>query len=252
MSKILNFHKIFIENTYILAEKLSLEIVNDFKPNNGETYYIFGSHLHPDRLAIIQETINVKYIILQTEQINSQFFLNKFYLKLLQNPKNVVLNWSNELSRLLKKYDVVSKGLFEYQFLPQPINDVRDVDFFFCGSITPYRKALTDEIKKIYPDKVCIFDFNWAFEDNKKLTEMLLRTKYVLNIPYYKDNILETHRINKALSCGTIVLSEISYCEELNEKYRKYIHFGNIIKLVKSINKLPKKEKLKYDYILKI
>ena len=58
---------------------------------------------------------------------------------------------------------------------------------------------------------------------NKKLSQV----KYVINLPYYKNNSLETHRINKALASGCQVISIPSSDIYLNEKYKDFVHFVN-------------------------
>ena len=65
---------------------------------------------------------------------------------------------------------------------------------------------------------------NAQYQNPKVLTEELLNVKYVLNIPFYPRSALETHRINKALSCGCQVISQPSADSELNDRYRDYIY----------------------------
>jgi len=55
--------------------------------------------------------------------------------------------------------------------------------------------------------------------------------KVVLNIPYYNDNALETHRIHKALACGCKVISMPSADEDTNEFYKKFITITDNIDL---------------------
>lgn len=242
MTSILNFHSIFIENAYILSQKLGIPIENDFNENSEGTFYVFGAHIKSVDLSLLQDKKKVKYIIFQTEQIGSQFLDDKYYLKLLRDKTNIVLNWSEYLGAQLKrKYDIDSKGLFNYQFIEQPKNNNRDIDFFFTGSPTPSRIEICKKIKKLYPNALCIFDFKWSFDTMEKLTNILMRTKYVLNIPYYPDSVLETHRINKALTCGCKVISYPSNDDDLNDEYSKYIYLGNIMKIVKNLDRLSKK-----------
>jgi len=66
----------------------------------------------------------------------------------------------------------------------------------------------------------------------------------VLNIPYYENNSLETHRIHKALACGCKVVSLKSAEDDANEFYKDYITITDDIDL--SIDDLvePNYEKL--------
>lgn len=251
---VLLFHNIFVENAYTLSKSMNMDIITNFEPKEDDVYYIWGAHLKSSFLYQAQLKHKIKYILFQTEQINSKFFKDKFYLKLLQNTDNIVLSWSPYLASLLeKRFNIHNNGLFDFTFITQPYNNDRNIDFFFTGSWTPSRDEIFKTIKKICEENNMLFicDFNWSFEDNNKLTSILVRTKYVLNVPYYSDNALELHRINKALLCGCQVLSEHSSDDDLNEKYGKYIHIGNIRKMVRNLNKLQKKEKFKYDYIIK-
>jgi hypothetical protein len=59
----------------------------------------------------------------------------------------------------------------------------------------------------------------------KDMENILLRTKYVLNISAYENNCLETHRINKALACGCKVISNPSSDEQMDKKYKDLIIF---------------------------
>ena len=55
----------------------------------------------------------------------------------------------------------------------------------------------------------------------KKLTQV----KYVLNIPFYENSSLETHRIHRALSASCKVLSLKPYLKYEEEGYDEYVIF---------------------------
>ena len=57
------------------------------------------------------------------------------------------------------------------------------------------------------------------------MTEKLKQVKYVINLPYYEKNALETHRINRALSAGCEVISVYSKDKYFNKQYSPYVHF---------------------------
>ena len=52
-----------------------------------------------------------------------------------------------------------------------------------------------------------------------------------MNIPYYEENALESHRINKALACGCKVISMPSSDEDANKFYKDYITITDNIDL---------------------
>ena len=55
----------------------------------------------------------------------------------------------------------------------------------------------------------------------KKLTQV----KYVLNIPFYENSSLETHRIHRALSASCKVLSLKPYLKYEEEGYDEFVIF---------------------------
>jgi len=61
------------------------------------------------------------------------------------------------------------------------------------------------------------------------MTKKLKKAKYVLNIPYHTHNILETHRINKALSCGCDVVSLYSGDKITDDFYEDYVYMTHDI-----------------------
>ena len=82
---------------------------------------------------------------------------------------------------------------------------------------------------------------DWSLTEPIKIKEKLSEAKYVLNIPYYTKNSLETHRINNALSCGADVVSLNSKDAQVDAYYNGYIYFtDDLIKFSKMKKKLLK------------
>ena len=97
-------------------------------------------------------------------------------------------------------------------------NKERPIDFFFCGAHSPEREFKLNQFKLQNADMGFTFDFDFSnnhmnFND---LNNKLANVKYVINLPYYKNNSLETHRINKALASGCQVISILSSDTYLN------------------------------------
>jgi hypothetical protein len=113
----------------------------------------------------------------------------------------------------------------------------RDIDILFYG--TPSQKRL-DIYKKLvsdFPDLNIMF-IHKCF--NNDLDDFIKRSRLVLNIPYYEHDILETHRINKALSYGCDVVS----LTKQNYDYVDYIDFtDDITEYVKSYIEKPQQKK---------
>ena len=99
----------------------------------------------------------------------------------------------------------------------------RPYDVAFIGSKNERRETLIQDLQKKHPDLKFYVDFEWKHKNADSLTKILQQCKVVLNIPYYENNPLETHRIHKALACGCEVISLKSVDEDANEFYKDYI-----------------------------
>jgi hypothetical protein len=89
--------------------------------------------------------------------------------------------------------------------------------------------------------------FEYDFSNNhlgfNEINNKLANVKYVINLPYYKNNSLETHRINKALASGCQVISIPSSDPYLNDKYKDYVHFVNdLTDFCPLLEMVPKKD----------
>ena len=84
---------------------------------------------------------------------------------------------------------------------------------------------MLNDFKKKNQDYVVEFDFKYTYLNPLDLSEKLKTVKYVLNLPFYKENALETQRINRALSLGCQVVSLPSFDQDMNEQYNDFVHF---------------------------
>lgn len=217
--EIINFSKYFVENAEYLSNELKLPITFELKPNME--YIVFSAHDAAKELIEFQIRNNTKYIIYQSENIESTFFKNKYYIQLLKT--NKVLNYSPyTASKMMELYNISTTGYFQFHYKKKNSSKPRDIDVLFFGNMTQKRYDILKEIQNRFPqlkiEVVCD-----VFGD--ELTKLLLRTEYVLNISAYDNAVLETHRINKALSCGCYVISNYSADEKMNKQYREYVYF---------------------------
>lgn len=217
--EIINFSKYFVENAEHLSNELKLPITFELKPNME--YIVFSAHDAAKELIEFQIRNNTKYIIYQSENIESTFFKNKYYIQLLKT--NKVLNYSPyTASKMMELYNISTTGYFQFHYKKKNSSKPRDIDVLFFGNMTQKRYDILKEIQNRFPqlkiEVVCD-----VFGD--ELTKLLLRTEYVLNISAYDNAVLETHRINKALSCGCYVISNYSADEKMNKQYREYVYF---------------------------
>jgi hypothetical protein len=226
---IVSFHSIFNENAMILAQRLNITFVVDLVPKFGDIIIVFGAHEQADKLCLLQKSYSIDYIIMQTEQIESKVFDNKYYMELIQN--NPIVDWSkSNVEKIKSKINAKVYGLYFYEFFGMeaqriPTLESRPIDFFFSGAKSPERERMIQEFKQANPNAVFDIDYSYSHINPMTLTEKLLKVKYVLNLPFYKGNALETHRIHRALSLGCEVISLVSADDDMNRKYSPYIHF---------------------------
>jgi hypothetical protein len=216
------FNNIHKENALLLSLRLEIPILKELKEN--EIILILGSVCGIYKLLHFQMNYNVKYIIYQAENIHTPYFQDKQYRYLLK--RNIVYNYSQHTADYIDlHYGIKSAGLFEWEFLKRDnIHYECDnpIDLLFYGYPNDERESVEKLLKEKYPTKNIVFAYK-VYE--KELVDLLIRSKYVLNIPYFEKSALETHRINQALYAGCKVYSKKSCCNYLNEKYKKKIKF---------------------------
>ena len=259
MIKIICCHPIFNENAVVLSQKFKWELIKDFIPKPKDIYIVFGSHEMALQLLKIQENkkFNFGYIILNSEQQDSIFFKNKFYLQLIK--LNVVFDYSNKNIDFLKSsFNIKTYSYFFFEFikytLPDEEKPTKEFDIVFVGTKNELRDKLFYKLTNKFPYLNIYFDFDWSYKSSEDLTKLLLKSKVVLNIPYYENNTLETHRINKAISCDCDVISYKSKDDDANEFYKDYIYLTDeeeICDLIDSyFNKNIKLNKKSYQELI--
>ena len=227
--KIISAHSIFNENAIVLSQKFKWKLETNFDPQPNDLYIVYGAHELAHQLLEVQFRKNNSfgYIIMNSEQTESQFFKNKYYLSLMK--RNIVFDYNTLTTEYLKEnhgIKVLSYFFFEFMKFNIETND-RPYDVAFIGSKNERREDFLNLIQKQYPDLKVYVDFEWKHSNAESLTKILQQCKVVLNIPYYKHNPLETHRINKALSCGCDVISLNSVEDDANNFYKDYCVMSN-------------------------
>jgi len=223
---VVSFHAIFNENAVLLSQRLGVPFITDLNPKDGDVIVVFGAQDQADKLYYLQEMKKIHYILIQTEQFPSQVFDNKYYMELIQN--NSMLNWSRYNVEQLKskiQVKVFSFYFFDFMVPELPAWDTRPIDFFFCGADSDVRKKMITDFQAENPSAKIEIDLSYSFTNPNTLVEKLKQVKYVINLPYYENNSLETHRINRALAVGCEVVSLYSKDKYLNKQYAPYIHF---------------------------
>ena len=235
--KIISAHSIFNENAIVLSQKFKWKLETDFDPQPNDLYIVYGAHELAHQLLEVQFRKNNSfgYIIMNSEQTESQFLKNKYYLSLMK--RNIVFDYNTLTTEYLKEnHGIKVLSYFYFEFMKckdsvpttlidevkgEPIRRIYDV--CFIGSKNERREKLIQDLQEKHPDLKFYVDFEWKHKNADSLTKILQQCKVVLNIPYYENNPLETHRIHKALACGCEVISLKSADEDANEFYKDYI-----------------------------
>jgi len=254
--KIISAHAIFTENALVMSQRLNIPLEKDFAPKPGDLYLVFGAHEIAPTLWMVQKQMNNQfgYIILNTEQIKSKAWCNKYYIDLCRD--NPVFQYSTFLSNEIRdKFKINPYSFFIFEFLgfkKEDLEITEEYDITFIGAKSEKREKLIEEIKATFPDKKIYVDFEYKNNTPVDLSRILHSSKIVLNIPFYEDNALETHRINKALSCGCKVVSLFSGDDDANDFYKDYIWFtSNIVKTLKDEALLSQPKKT-YEELIQI
>jgi len=231
--KIISGHAIFNENAVVMSKKFGWSLEKEFNPQPKDLYVVFGAHEMAHHLLEIQYRLGntFGYIIMNSEQRDSQFMKNKYYVSLMK--RNVVMDYNTLTSAYLKEtFDIKILSYFYFEFMKFNLEtNERPYDVCFIGSRTPKREKILKELQEQYSELTFYIDFDWKHKNSDSLTKILHQSKLVLNIPYYKDNALETHRIHKALACNCKVISMPSADKDANEFYKDYITITDDIDL---------------------
>jgi len=230
--KIISGNAIFNENAVVMSKKFGSVLETNFDPQPNDLYIVLGAHELAYQLleAQIRKNNSFGYVILNSEQIESQFLKNKYYISLMK--KNIVCDYNTLTAQFLKEtFDIKVLSYFFFEFMQFDIKKERIYDIAFIGSRTPKREKILKELQEKHPELSFYIDFDWSHKAPESLTDILHQCTTVLNIPYYENNVLETHRINKALACGCKVISHPSSDNDANEFYKDYITITDDIDL---------------------
>ena len=231
--KIISGHAIFNENAVVLSKKFGWSLEKEFNPKPKDLYIVFGAHELAHHLLEIQYRLNntFGFIVMNSEQPDSQFMKNKYYVSLMK--RNIVCDYNTLSANYLKEtFDIKVLSYFYFEFLQFNLEtNERQYDVCFIGSKTERREKIIQGLQEQYPDLKFYVDYDWSHKNSDSLTKILHQCKVVLNIPYYNLNALETHRINKALACGCKVISHPSSDEDANKFYKDYITITDDIDL---------------------
>jgi len=215
---IITFSKYFILNAELLSKKTGTPVVYAMRPYS--TYVIYSAQDAIDSLLEFQKKYKTKYIILQSENWEASCFQNPKYIELLK--KNTVFQYSKHTAlQCMEKYGVFNCDYFQFEYPKVEVKGVRDIDLLFFGCLNQRRHDILHFIQNKFPNKHIVITSDAFGAD---LHNLLVRTKTVINISFYPNAVLETHRVAYALAYGCRVISNRSADPDLDEQFPS-IHF---------------------------
>jgi hypothetical protein len=265
-----NFKMIKIENSKIILFILTTKYLSDsanylkillskigiyskiiFKLNNlckfYDNLYIFITMKNND-FNISMTPKN--YIFWQIEQSCNKLldnFENNYFLAMMNSIQIYDIGYKN----LLYYRDIIPENKVKINQLPYAnINNnsfiKKDIDLFFFGNYSKEREKKIKAIKKNLPEYKVIYKWKIFGVDRDN---MISRSKFVLNLHYYENAVLEGDRINICVNNNTFVISENVKNESYNiSLYKNFVFFideinnnlnnvGNCIAQIKNIIK---------------
>lgn len=233
--KIYNCNKNLCEYPLILffvdlleKKNYNVTIVNDIKDNDNSLYFI-----------LFINTNKAKNYIVYNFEYNQQYIENK--MELLKNAKEV---WDYSLFNIGKYNIKIHKFVpylplniidnFKKYIFKNYISKTKEINFLFYGQKNKRREDILNQmnvnIKKI--------GYNWGeLYYNKDLFKLLGKTKYVINIHFYDEGVIEIYRIIECLLLGITVISESGYIDEIYRKnLTNLIIVDNIVDYINNLN----------------
>ena len=245
-------HKVMKETSVGISDALTLmNIEHDCTYFNGRNihddenlYIIVGVHLY--------DNLPLNYIVIQCEQPGSHWMYDKtLYEKfdksicLWEISPKMNIKWKTTTS--YDSYYVpirIPMHLFIdfSQERNKPVE--QDIDILFYGGIHAKRVEMRKRLKKQFPTKKIIFRYFDLFGEERE--NMIDRAKIVLNIHFWPQSGLATHRIEYLMSRGKCVVTDRSQDETLDSEYENAVVFSSYTDFPKTIgNLLENPEKIK-------
>lgn len=176
---------------------------------------VFGAYEKADQLLYIQETLKLKYMIIQSEPYHSEIFDNKYYNRLIhQNP---LLDYSRYNTQYIKeRIPVKVYSFYFYEFmLHKDAPKERSYDILLLGDV-----KRIDEYKRLNPS--CKYPPDST--DPTSLLTNMKETKYVLIMPTTDKDPFDVYHVHRALTAGCEVVCQRGADIQTEKKYSKYIH----------------------------
>ena len=231
---------------------ISIEYIYDFQSlqNNTNTIIICNIYSINDELLNILSTYDSKKILINTEYYEN-LNISK-YFDFINNKPNFYLFEYNILNiNYLKN---TNKNI-DYQFIPLCYSSYledyynsrivkktfieKDIDILFLGKLNRRRKNIINPLTQKYK---IVTKYNFDDKANTELCNLIERSKIVLNVLFYKSNIIfDYYRNSFILSTRTLLITEKSTSKDYNVEDGLLELENNIInveydKIIKTVN----------------
>ena len=231
-----------IYHAYLTKRQIAHQVVCSLKDHTedqlaNDTYIIIGFN------AYQEPYLPKKIIVVQLEQSNALQWFGTIdkpseYIKNLAHVQTI-WDYSMNNCRWLKQYFQhhahITHPIVRYApmgahlICQQPTTANKSIDILFIGAMNDRRMDLLQQLVN-HPRRpnVHIYTDVWGY----KKRQLIRQAKFLINIHYYPQAILETVRLVEVLSEGTYVISETSSDKLLDRIYGNYITLCSYDKLI--------------------
>jgi len=216
--------------------------INDV--NFMDLYIVFGMN------DFNSQVIPHNYIVYQLEQTTGQDQSQWFSTTYLKYLKGAIEVWDYSLVNYqhLKKLEVSKIKYVPLQYMPC-LNEVKhydwqdkDIDVLFYGSMNDRRQSI---IQQLIDKGVNVVSKSHLWKDER--SQLIARSKLILNIHYYEHSILETARVSYLLSNNCSVVSETGQDPLLDKWHLPYLKFAKYDQLCDTCIQLLEQMKDRQD-----
>ena len=206
---------------------ISIEYIYDFQSlqNNTDTIIICNIYSINDNLLNILSTYDSKKILINTEYYEN-LNVSKYFDFINNKPNFYVFEYNilniNYLKNTNKNIDYQFIPLCYSSFLEDYYNSrivkktfiEKDIDILFLGKLNRRRKNIINPLTQKYK---IVTKYNFDDKGNTELCNLIERSKIVLNVLFYKSNIIfDYYRNSFILSTRTLLITEKSTSKDYN------------------------------------
>jgi hypothetical protein len=214
---------------------VDVEIITEFPFENKDNYLYIFLYFHN---IFDVDKYPRHYIVWQIEQLTSK---DQKAWRMTQDKINVFNNAINIFEISMKNYNnIYDSNISRKKILYNPIPfyneknnilfDEKNIDCVFFGAANNRRMTINKYLKKELDKHGITFKILYGVYD-KELTDILEKTKYVINLHYYDKPCLEGARINIAIENNCVTISEDVFDDEYTkELYKDYVIYNPCVK----------------------